>query len=287
MKTLKHKKLNCSPENEQNKKGYSCYSDETLIKLRDLWNARHPDAIISSNESQEIWNILNNHLKKSCNKESCWLKQQFVAGKLNKNIILNESFAPVTPIEWKNNPNEWLSSVYIINVMNQYEYAYKCFEFIGPSPIDYDTKQLYGETVWPELSNFYLKHQMKKGKNKIGIIFNTDPHYKGGSHWVSLFINIKKKFIFYYDSVGSPIPPNIMKFVNKVREQGKQNKIDFFFDENKNIEHQKKDGQCAMYSLYFIIQMLKDKVTPQYLKTHRITDEQMIQFRKIYFNEEL
>ena len=34
---------------------------------------------------------------------------------------------------------------------------------------------------------------MKRGKTKIGIIFNTDPHDKPGQHWISMFINIKKK----------------------------------------------------------------------------------------------
>ena len=35
-------KLNCSPENK-NLNAYSCYSDDDLHKLRDVWNARHPD----------------------------------------------------------------------------------------------------------------------------------------------------------------------------------------------------------------------------------------------------
>ena len=26
----------------------------------------------------------------------------------------------------------------------QYEKTYKCFEFLGPSPIDYDTHKMYG-----------------------------------------------------------------------------------------------------------------------------------------------
>ena len=32
-------KLQCSPK--VNQKEFSCYEDETLYKLRDLWNARH------------------------------------------------------------------------------------------------------------------------------------------------------------------------------------------------------------------------------------------------------
>ena len=44
--TGKFVKLNCSPENKNkhsNLNAYTCYSDEDLHKLRDIWNARHPN----------------------------------------------------------------------------------------------------------------------------------------------------------------------------------------------------------------------------------------------------
>jgi len=40
-----------------------------------------------------------------------------------------------------------------------------------------------------------------------------------------------------------------------------------------------------MYSLYFIVHMLEDKLTGNYLKTHVITDKHIQKFRKIYYNE--
>ena len=284
-KNGQYKKLMCSPLAP--KKSYSCLPDDALYKLRDLWNVRHPDNKIITNDSKEIWIHLNNYLKNSCNKESCWLKQKFVNGKLNK--VLDDYYAPESPEEWKKNPNEWLSSIDILDVMKQYEKAYKCFDFIGPSPIDYDTKKLYGETVWPELSNFSLKHQIENGKKKIGVIFNLDPHYMPGSHWVSLFINIKKRTIFYYDSVGEKIPDKIMNFVNKVINQGRElsPKINFKFDQNYPVEHQYKNTECGVYSIFFIIHMLEDKITSHYIKTHVLKDEYIEKFRKIYFNEDL
>ena len=54
-----------------------------------------------------------------------------------------------------------------------------------------------GECVWPELCNFDIEEYANHGVNKIGISLNLDPHDKGGSHWVSLFVDLKKKFIFY------------------------------------------------------------------------------------------
>jgi hypothetical protein len=195
----------------------------------------------------------------------------------------------VSPSEWKTNPNEWLSSVDIDKVMNQYKKAYKCFEFIGPSPIDFDTKTSHGECVWNELCNFSLANQIKKGKNKIGIIFNTDPHNKSGSHWISLFINIKKKIICFFDSVGTKPSKEIMKLVNRIIDQGhKLNpKINFKFENNNGIEHQNKNTECGIYSLFFIIHMLQDKTSENFYKTHIINDGQIQNYRKIYFNEEL
>jgi hypothetical protein len=284
-KHLNTVKLRCSPKTA--KKGYTCLEDETLYKLKELWNARHPESKIEFNDSKDIWSELNNKLKGVCNKESCWLKQKFVDGKLNKE--LTDSFAPVSPKEWSKNPNEWLSSVDIIEVMKQYEKTYKCFDFIGPSPIDFDTHKLYGECVWEELCHFNVEQEIKNGRFKIGIIFNLDPHYKGGSHWVSMFINIKKGEIFFFDSAGDKAPRQVMKLVKRIIKQGKQLKvpINFKFDQNHPVEHQYGDTECGIYSLYFIAHMLEDRHDSKYFKTHILDDKYMEQFRKVYFNKEI
>lgn len=280
-------KLNCSPKDKNEVKDYTCYTDNDLQKLRNMWNARHPDKKISTNDSKEIWELLKNYYSKVCNKESCWVRQMTKGTKMEKELL--DSFSPIEPNEWKKNPNEWLSSIDIIQVMNQYEKSYKCFDFLGPSPIDYDTHQLYGECVWEELCHFNLADQIKKGKNKIGVIFNTDPHDKDGEHWISLFINIKKGTIFFFDSAGDKAPKQVMKFVKMVTEQGKklETPVNFSFDENYPVEHQYKNTECGVYSIYFIIHMLEDKITGHYLKTHVLKDKYMEQFRKIYYNTDL
>jgi len=280
-------KVNCSPKDKKEIKNYTCYTDTSLFKLRDKWNLRHPDVKILTNDTKEIHKLLSNYLSDVCNKESCWLKQKDEFGQLDEDF--KDSFAPESPYEWKKNPNEWLSSVDIIKVMKQYEKAYKCFDFIGPSPIDFDKKKIYGECVWEELCNFNLEDQIKKGKTKIGIIFNTDPHDKPGEHWISMFINIKKAKIFFFDSVGRKAPSEIMKFVERIQSQGKQlkPKIKFVYDENYPVEHQYGNTECGIYSIFFVVHMLEDKLTEHYLKTHMLKDKYMEKFRKIYFNEQL
>jgi hypothetical protein len=165
-KEISFKNLQCSPNPDPEKtKDYTCLDDQTLLKLKDLWNARHPDVKIESKLPKEIWIQLKEYLKSICNKESCWLKQNFVEGKLDTE--LRDSFAPKSPADWKKNPNEWLSSVDILDVMKQYEKAYKCFDFIGPTPIDFDTRKMYGECVWEELCNFNLAEQIKANTERF------------------------------------------------------------------------------------------------------------------------
>ena len=278
--------MNCSPKTKNELNDYTCYTDNSLYKLRDKWNARHPDNKIYTNNPKEVHAQLTHYLANVCNKESCWLKQINHFGNVKDET---KSFAPQSPDEWKRNPNEWLSSVEITKVMKQYEKAYKCFEFIGPSPIDFDKRKVYGECVWDELCNFNLADQIKSGKNKIGIIFNTDTHDRPGQHWISMFINIKKKQIFFFDSTGDKPMREIVHLVNKIKKQGLElkPKIRFKYDSSEGVEHQNGNTECGIYSLYFIVHMIEDKMSGEYLKTHLIRDEYVNKFRKIYFNDSL
>ena len=61
--------------------------------------------------------------------------------------------------------------------------------------------------------------------------------------------------------------------------------INFTIDENHPFEHQFTTTECGIYSLYFLINVLKGKLDPMSLKKKRIPDKKMMEFRKIYFNE--
>ena len=68
-------KLNCSPENKDKNKGYTCYSDTDLLNLRAMWNQRHPDRPIQSTDPKQIWIHLRYYYHNICNKESCWIRK--------------------------------------------------------------------------------------------------------------------------------------------------------------------------------------------------------------------
>ena len=273
------KAVKCSPKNDE--LDFTCYSKSSLHKLKNAWNARHPDVKINSNDPKEIWQFLKNNMRKTCNKESCWLRHQCIKNDLPTDFFL-QNFSPKQPKEWTNKPNTWLTSLEIEQLMNQYETKYKHFRFLGPSPIDYDVRKLHNECVWEEICKFSLLDYKRKGVTKIGLIFNLDPHYKEGSHWVAMFINIRKKAIYYFDSYGDKIPRRLMKFVRTVRKQARNLGEKYKFQENTR-RHQYLSTECGMYSLFFIIKLLEGKPMKYFKK--RFTDKYMRKLRNIYFNQ--
>ena len=147
------------------------------------------------------------------------------------------------------------------------------------------------------MCNFDLKELIKRKKNQIGIVFNLDFHTGPGTHWVSLYIDIKNKFIFYFDSNGDKTPKQIKTFINRIILQGKKENIDFVLYENNKTEHQRSNTECGMYSLFFIITMLtkkilnKKKTTKGIIKyflgklSGRIKDHLVSDLRDFYFRK--
>ena len=288
-KTKTFKKVQCAPKSEKpdELQKYSCYSAADLVKMKNLWNARHRDMPITDTEARDIWNSLKTRMENACHTEACWLKQKFMENNLNNEELQQYTFAPKSPDKWKENHNTWLNSSDIEKVMKQYEHTYPCFRFIGPTPIDFDTHLYDDKCVWDELCHFDLQKHIKEGINKFGIVFNTDPHTKGGAHWISLFINLKKKFIFFFDSNGTKIPKEIKAFCERIIQQAAELDITLTMDQNAPFAHQEGNTECGMYSLYLIITLLRDRHDYRFFKTTKISDSAMENMRDKYFNPEL
>lgn len=275
-KTLKKEK--CSPKKSGDALPFTCYTSEALNKIKNVWNARHPDEKITSTTPRKIWEELRYHMSDTCDSESCWIRHQCIKHDIDRSL-LGDMFAPVSPEKWKRNPNEWLTTVDIQKVMKQWEKADPTFRFLGPSPIDYDTHKMYNECVWEDICKFDLLDTIKKGKKKVGLIFNLDKHTESGSHWVAIYVDTNKKEIYFFDSYGDDIPDQLMKFCETVKEQS-NNTYEIFI--NKKV-HQKGNSECGMYSMYFIIQLLNGTPYETFQK-ERVPDEKMLQLRKEYFN---
>jgi len=274
-------KDSCAPKTKKSRLPYSCYTRESLIKLKEMWNARHSDAKIKTKNPRAIWRMLKVNLKNVCNKESCWLRQNFAKRGLDKDL-LEYTFAPKRPKEWKKKPLTWLTSVDILKVMKQWEKIDDTFVFIGPSPIDFDKHLLYNECVWDELCKFSLRSYIKNGTKKVGIIFNLDPHDKGGSHWVCSYIDLRKKEIYYFDSYGDKTPKEVVTFAKRIIKQATVLGLKYKFVENV-VRHQYSSSECGIYSMYIIIKLIQGRKF-QNLTTKKIADASMTKLRKVYFN---
>ena len=285
-KTKRFHALNCSPSSEKNSPEYSCFSNNAIMEIGRKWNMRHPGSKIKLDNPRNVWLHLRNQMRESCHTESCWIRKHLSNAFPELRELINHSFSPVAPESWRNNPIEWLTTDDINKVMKQYEKAYKCFRFYGPSPINYSQILEDGMCVWPELCDLNIRELMKEGIFKIGFVFNTHPHYKEGEHWISMFVNLRERYIFFMDSNGHLPPKQVRKLIANIKKQCKTLKIPIKVIYNKT-EHQKKNTECGIYSLFTIINLLTGKMYPTDLTKERIPDEKMIELRNKYFNSHL
>ena len=163
--------------------------------------------------------------------------------------------------------------------MKQYEETHKDFAFIEPSPIDFDTKD-GDKCVTEDICKLNLHAYLKKGITKLDIPLNSDKHTGKGFHWVTLYIDLKKKFVYYFDSANNKIPEEVEKLIKRLKEQIKLKELN-----NQSVQHQKGNTECGMYVLFFIVSMLEGR-SPTYFNKKIISDDEVFKFRNIYFNRD-
>lgn len=301
-RVITRNKNHCSPHGLKNSiVSGSCFTKDAISIIADAHNKHSPNHLIPTHLSPEKkWSKLKENMSRipKCDQETCWLKNINLPEK-DKHMIQAQLFVPPKPSEWDKKPNTWLTNFDIENVLRQYEKTYPQFNFIGPSPIDYDTKPNKTQCVCNKLCNFSLENQLKTGKTKIGVVFNLDTHNKGGSHWVAMFIDLEDKFLFYFNSTGEKMQPQLVKFKDTVISQSKPllGHMDFHVN---TFEHQRSNTECGMYCLYFIITcllresdiftrqdktgMTKDQLISYFTgKTTRIPDSLVEDYRKELF----
>lgn len=176
---------------------------------------------------------------------------------VEKANLIQQYLRPEQPAKWKEDPDMWLDSLNIEAVMKQYEEAFPAFEFMGPFPIDFAAPDPYNKSegqrkcLIPEICGLKMEEALKQGTKSIGIIYNLDPHFKDGSHWVANYIDIPKHRCYYFDSYGYEPPKQIATFMKWLTTQDPQMKLMY---NARRFQHQ--GSECGMYSIYFIIRML-------------------------------
>ena len=265
----------CHP-NHKSRKTKQCLSEEQLRKINDSVNDVTSDGRSSGGKLSQLENTLG------CEKgdEVCLVRKSGLTQEEKKKLE-ESAFRPKMPHEWKSNMSTWLSDEDIRLVMKQYEEAYPEFKFLEVSPIDFSAPDPYkkdGHTcVVDSFCHLSLDELRKSGKTKIGAIFNLDPHYKGGSHWVGLFIDLDLHEINYFDSYGIAPPQQIARFMRSLTLQDKTLKL-----QSNGRRFQYKDSECGVYSMVFVLSMLTGQKFRTFVK-HPISDDTVQEFRKFLF----
>jgi len=266
----------------------SCIPLDLLILLADAYNKSVGKKIIlvdakynkcPSQYKKYLLKKISKELKQ-CQDQKCWMAQDF-ARHLNREKfeeLTTNTFRPEGP----QGKFEWLNTVNINNVMQQYELKYPDFKFLEAVPMDFMELGYYG-FIKEELIKLHNSNNI----NKIGIIFNLDNHDQSGSHWVALYSDFKKKQIYFSDSVGNNPHKNVANYMNILKDtindinSDASKKIDVKINK---VQHQKGNSECGVYSLNFIIRLLDGDTFNKFCET-RISDGEINKFRDIYFTK--
>ena len=223
-------------------------------------------------------------------KERTALKESTAFTAEEKARLLKTYFRPEMPTEWFTDPDAWLSSLDIEAVMKQYEEAVPSFKFLGVVPIDFsspDPDMVVGgsdsvkKCLAAEYCELNLAAERARGIRTIGCVFNMDPSNKSGSHWIACAILLKPVrggSIYYFDSYGTPPPPQIARFMRSFILQDSALVLKY-----NGRRFQYGGSECGMYSMYFIICMI-NRVPFQRFVRHTVADKYMLELRKILFS---
>ena len=179
--------------------------------------------------------------------------------KEEKDALLQKHLRPMYPLAWRKDSDKWLDSNDIERVMKQYEETFPNFDFMGPFPIDFAApkpntpKGVQPKCLMDEICEYHVQSAKKNNKDMLGVVYNLDPHYKSGSHWVATFVDLKKNRCMYFDSYGLKPPKQILTFMSWVSNQDSSRKMPLMYS-SRRVQY--KNTECGIYCLYFIIRML-------------------------------
>jgi hypothetical protein len=190
-----------------------------------------------------------------------------------KDYLENKVFRPDGP----QGKFDWLSNIDINQVLYQYEEKYPDFKFLGAVPMD------FMELDYLPFKQMDFDDFKNENITKIGVIFNTDKSTGPGKHWISLFCDFSNAQIYFSDSVGIRPPKEVNNFMKLLEKyiQKSNNNVDIRYNKT---QHQKGNSECGVYSINFILRLLKGK-TFDYITRKRLTDDKVNKCRVKYFGK--
>lgn len=261
-KTRRNKKLKqipapgpsqCHPSVGSKRPAHGCLPPSVLEQ------AAQKLGVSAQSSSLGLRSALEKHLDVKPGQELSFVKA-LPLSEQEKQTLIQTYLRPPQPAKWKDDPDMWLDSLNIEAVMKQYEDAFPSFEFMGPFPIDFAAPDPYNHSgekkcLIREICGLRMEQVVREGTKSIGIIYNLDPHFKDGSHWVANYIDIPKHRCYYFDSYGYEPPKQIATFMKWLTTQDPKMKLMY---NARRFQH--LGSECGMYSLYFIIRMVSGDV---------------------------
>jgi len=268
----------CSPERSVNS-SWTCFTHEELVAMANAYNTSFTNVqpiIIPNNTVEDVDQYLHGELKKRfasvCGEnEACWLNNDTLVASLKRNLdpvmyktLVNFAVKPQGPV----GRNEWLATVHIDSVLNQYERYFTNFKYFGCFPSNHfalHPKHFQELLTWIPNKEF------------VGIVFNQDEEGQRGSHWVACMIhndgvNVAPT-VEHFDPTGDKPIKNIRLFIDSLHPRHIL---------ISRFEHQFGDNECGMYSLWYILQRLKGLNMDQ-INKKRMSDSDMNLFRTFAF----
>lgn len=246
---------------------------EEIERLRTVLNKNTKHAAIPKGSPSATWSAIQSRFHDTCSEGSA---ECIVASLLQK---------PRAPTEWTVKRTEWLSSLDIEKVEQNFEELFPQYKCLGTVPIDFDLRSETNECIVNALCNIKLPSLSAKGKHKIGIVFNTDVHDGPGQHWIALFADIHPDLehprITYFDSYARKPEKEIQTLMHRWKEQWDatgthQHPTELTYN---SLRHQFKGSECGMYCLYFHYACLMDISMEK-----QIPDDVMNSFRNTLFS---
>jgi hypothetical protein len=244
------------------------FDAEEIERLRQVYNKEHKrEEPIPKGSPEEVWAALTRRMQENCSTGSA---ECILASLMNR---------PKAPKEWALDRSEWLSSEDIDAVEKNYVQLFPDYEYLGALPIDFDLKSDTGKCLISTLCSLNIKDLAAKGKHRIGVVMNTDPHDGPGQHWVAVFCDIRPELEFprmtYFDSYAYTPEPEIQKLMARWKEQWTDGSMQLTYNK---LRHQYRDSECGMYCVYFHYACLLEIPMED-----RIPDDVMNGFRDMLF----
>lgn len=291
--------LKCAPSKKY--ENGSCFTIESLIKIANAYNnyvgsSSNKKKINITNSKEDLIEQLTNRITTCGSDQLCWLDVEWIKN-MNDYEINKNTFRPKGP----QGRFKWLSTTNIDEIVEQYEFKYKDFKFLGAVPYDFDDLPQLG------IRNLDFDNLIKT-YSKIGIVFNLDEHWKSGSHWVALYADLQKNQIYYFDSYGIKPRKRIADFAKRIAlwcynrhilgiQKGGTDEINDtetnFMRASKNkyekvlnveynkTRHQFKNSECGVYSVNFILRLLNGE-SFEHICNIPTNDDKVNECRKVY-----